>query len=265
MNSQLDMVVWGTAVSNAQLLFQRVGEAVERLEKVLSRYSEQAELWQLNHSAFDKLWPMSPRLYQAVLSGIGYYQQTGGYFDVFNGEAYHRLKKGELPFEPTAPIAQKRVNLNHQQKTIQFLQTGISIDFGGMGKGMALQEVDQLLTEQGIEHAFFSFGGSSILTRGHHPHGAFWPFALASRPEKVWQLNDAFLSVSQTTRSQTTESKQHLIDPKTGAVINEQHTAIVMAANPVDAEVLSTSLLIAPANEHPSILQNLKALEHQIF
>jgi FAD:protein FMN transferase len=265
MNSQLDMVVWGTAVSNAQLFFQRVDDAVDRLENVLSRYKAEAELWQLNHSAFEKPFRMSQQLYQAVLSGIDYYQQTGGYFDVFNGEAYHRLKKGELPFEPTAQTAQKRVNVDHQQKSIHFLQSGVSIDFGGMGKGLALQEVDKLLSEQAIEHAFFSFGGSSILTRGHHPHGAFWPFALASRPEKVWQLNDAFLSVSQTTAAHTTEPKQHLIDPKTGAAINEQHTAVVLAANPVDAEVLSTSLLIAPANEHPSILQNLKALEHQIF
>lgn len=265
MNSQLDMLVWGTAVSNAQLFFQRVDDAVERMENVLSRYKVEAELWQLNHTALEMPFNMSTQLYQAISKGIDYYQKTGGYFDVFNGEAYHRLKKGELPFEPTAQTAQKRVNVDHQQKSIRFLQSCVSIDFGGMGKGMALQEIDKLLNEQSIEHAFFSFGGSSILTRGHHPHGTYWSFSLTSRPEMVWQLNNSFLSVSQTTSGGKIEAAKHLVNPQTGEAIDAMQTAVVIAENPVDAEVLSTTLLIAPQQEHQSIVQKLKGLEYQIF
>ena len=265
MNSQLDMVFWGIDKTISQTLIQTIAELVQQLENTISRYSFHSELYRLNKNAFEKPMIMSTELFQAVQMGVHYYQKTKGYFDVFNGTLFHEWKKGSPEMAVPVRVDGDRVTILEEAKTMRFLQPNVSIDFGGIGKGLALKAIDVLLTSYFIEHALISFGGSSILSRGHHPHGDYWPFTLSHSTEQVWKLNNSFLSVSQCNSTINGNKTPHLVDPKTGETIKDQNTAVVLAANPVDAEVLSTTLLIAPVKEHASILQNFKNIDYQIF
>jgi hypothetical protein len=57
---------------------------------------------------------------------------------------------------------------------VPFRNEVVQVDFGGFGKGYALERIRKLLLSHGILNAFISFGESSVLALGNHPHGTGW-------------------------------------------------------------------------------------------
>ncbi len=68
----------------------------------------------------------------------------------------------------------KQVILDRDKMTIRFRNEVVQVDFGGFGKGYALERIRKLLLSHGILNAFISFGESSVLALGNHPHGVGW-------------------------------------------------------------------------------------------
>ena len=68
----------------------------------------------------------------------------------------------------------KQVILDRDKMTIHFRNEVVQVDFGGFGKGYALERIRKLLLSHGILNAFISFGESSVLALGNHPHGTGW-------------------------------------------------------------------------------------------
>jgi thiamine biosynthesis lipoprotein ApbE len=154
--------------------------------------------------------------------------------------------------------------MDESKNSIRFLQHDASLDFGGIGKGMALDEVSAMLDEMGIKNAFISFGGSSILTRGHHPHGNYWPFSFQNPTigQEIWKLNNDAISVS--CAEQGLEKNAHILNPKSGRW-PEKITTGVQSDNVTDAEVLSTTLVAAPPEKHQEIAGRFNVKKWAVF
>jgi thiamine biosynthesis lipoprotein ApbE len=265
MNSQLDIVLWGGHTSNYEAAFQSISEKTKHYELVLSRYNSQSELYRLNQYAYKKHVEVSILLWNAVKQAANYYEKTQGYFDISQGNFYHNVKQGieDIEFKT---MHGWQIEMNNSEKSVRFKSRHVLLDFGGMGKGILLNEADAALEEFQIRNAFLSFGGSSVLTRGHHPHGSFWPFSLNKQyiSQKVWELNNHAISVS-SSKTDKEEPNAHIVNPRTGKSIEEEITVVVKTSNPVDAEVLSTSLIAAPLTMHQNILSNFEKSEVDIF
>jgi len=85
---------------------------------------------------------------------------------------------------------------------------------------------------------------------GHHPFGDAWtvsienPFVTGQTVDEI-SLHDAALSVSGNTPSYS----GHIVHPKSGKPEVEQKLVSVLIHDPLDAEVLSTTFLIASESE----------------
>jgi thiamine biosynthesis lipoprotein len=136
------------------------------------------------------------------------------------------------------------------------------LDLGGFGKGYALGQLAQHFRQQGIERAFLSFGESSVTVLGSHPHGPAWPVGIANmfHPETTahrFDLRDASLSTSGTAPFNEAGGPKnfgHIINPRDGRPIEGYRTLSVAAPSAVDAEVLSTALLVTAEAERAAIL-----------
>jgi len=181
------------------------------------------------------------------------------------GSVFHHLKSGENPNYTTTERFSDRVFIDSANQTVQFLQPNVSLDFGGVGKGFAIQSISKIIENHQIENTFISFGGSSILTRGHHPHGDYWPFTLAEHQEHVWKLNNDCLSISCLHRKVSGKNAAHIVNPFSSEMSVSEKTVVVQTPNPVDAEVLSTALIAAPETEHAKILDYFKPVNYIIF
>ncbi|PVX29280.1 FAD:protein FMN transferase [Sphingomonas pokkalii] len=137
----------------------------------------------------------------------------------------------------------------------------LTLDFGGFGKGYALDHAVTALLAMGVGSALLSAGESSIAVLGPHPLGGGWPLAVPHpEDEGAWlvelELQDASLSISSTIGAGAAKpDRAAMIRPTDGAIVTTPATAVAAAATGAEAEALSTALLVAD----PAARERLRA------
>lgn len=266
MNTLLDIVLWGIDQEMADQVAKKVFCRINELQAILDRFNSEAETFQVNQNAFSKNMALSPFLFETVKHGIKYFHKSRGHFNVFAGRVYSSLKeRNEFTHFPTIiDSPEDIIKQDESNNTIRFLHPSISLDFGGIGKGLALDETSRILDEFGIQNAFISFGGSSILTKGHHPHGSHWPFSFQDQGDEavIWPLRNDAVSVS--SAGHGSRKKPHILNPITGDS-PPAHTAAVQSDSATEAEVLSTALLAAPPEKHHEIAIHFNVKRWTVF
>jgi FAD:protein FMN transferase len=255
MHSVMDMIFTGMTDQATDALFKRILSEARLLEHLLSDYDPAAEACILNEMAHHHWAPVSDRLWDILTECIHFHDLTGGYFDIGTG-----WRKNALAGTTGAVVTGVRLlETDERLRRIRFAAPEIALDFGAVGKGLLLRETDKMLTEFGVENCFISFGGSSILTRGHHPHGDHWPVDLRSPVEMypVFQMRDDFASFSQGAAGGI-NATAHIVNPYTNHTEGDTRTSGVQAGCPVVAEVLSTVLILASRDEANAMMSGFR-------
>ncbi|MBM6577235.1 FAD:protein FMN transferase [Microvirga sp. SRT01] len=131
----------------------------------------------------------------------------------------------------------------------------VALDFGGFGKGFALDRAAAALRAAGVSSALLSAGESSIVVVGEHPLGGGWPFAIPDplRPERELvevELNDEAMSISSTVGAGTlAPDRAAMIRPGDASVVSAARCAVVIDRSGSHAEMLSTALIVAADDE----------------
>jgi thiamine biosynthesis lipoprotein len=126
----------------------------------------------------------------------------------------------------------------------------LALDFGGFGKGYALDRACAVLRAADVASACLSAGESSIAVVGEHPLGGGWPFAIPHplRPDAVLvelELNDESLSISSTVGAGThAPERAAMIRPTDGAIVTAARCAVAVDRRGAQAEAMSTALLV---------------------
>jgi len=127
----------------------------------------------------------------------------------------------------------------------------LALDFGGFGKGFALDRACAALRDAGVVSACLSAGESSLAVIGEHPLGGGWPFAIPhpSIDGAVLvelDLIDEALSISTTVGAGThAPERVAMIRPSDGVVVTAARCAVAVDRSGGRAEALSTALLVA--------------------
>ena len=152
--------------------------------------------------------------------------------------------------------------LDPAEKSVAFLSRDTGIDPGGFGKGVALREMSRILQKEGIRNALLSFGGSSILALGRHPHGPHWPVGIPnifdpSRNVYLFSLRNSSLSTSGVSAQRLPRGKElylHVLNPLTGNPVKGWKSVSAQHPDPFTAEVLSTVFLAANKKTYDMLL-----------
>ncbi|MBB3909657.1 FAD:protein FMN transferase [Sphingomonas desiccabilis] len=127
----------------------------------------------------------------------------------------------------------------------------VALDFGGLGKGFALDRAIAVLREAGVASALLTLGESSVAVLGEHPLGGGWPFAIPhpDDPEQellTLELVDQALSVSATVGAGTRAPERAATTrPHTGTAVTAPLCAVAVEPSGTLAEVMSTALIAA--------------------
>lgn len=136
----------------------------------------------------------------------------------------------------------------------------VAFDFGGFGKGFALDRACAALRAAGVCSAILSAGESSISVIGEHPLGGGWPFSIPHPlfPDRSLvdiELNDEALSISSTVGANSDASgRAPMIRPTDGARITSPRLSIAVEQYGAVAEAMSTALLVADTAQVPSLI-----------
>ena len=160
---------------HAALTSLRAFELIDRFESQLSIYRPDSEVSHVNRVAAQQACRVDSRMFDLLLTAREVYLQTAGTFDITCGPFWEvwgfRRRQGRIPEEHEILQAAKRtgmanVGLNEKTSEIRFHCPHLQLNFGGIGKGFAVDHVSGLLCEQGIENYVMHAGQSSVLARG---------------------------------------------------------------------------------------------------
>ena len=247
MGTRLDALLFGAERGKLEAVWRQMVAEIGRLERIMSRFDAEATLFRLNRDA--TLFPadVSEELWDVLQECKRYHEQTDGCFDIAHG------RFGAVEFDDA-------------RRTI-FLREGVTLDLGGCGKGYALRTARRLLEAEGVQRALVNFGDSSALATGAHPHGDGdgWPVAICDpytqQQRGVICLRNDALSVSGNSPSRPL----HIIRPATGVYVTGRKMTVAVADDPVEAEALTTALMVADEEEAARIAARFNVKEYGIY
>ena len=257
MGTRLDAVFINVDPARVDMLTERTRHILDHIESALSIYRDDSELTLLNENAYGKEIAVSPLLFEAICLCIDYYKLTGGVFDAgigrltgFTGGMGHGGKKDRKVADGQSGMG--LVEISEAKKSVCYHGKNVLIDPGGFGKGLAISKIKEVLLSENIDNALVSFGESTVLALGSHPHGKHWPIAVSDIYNKqsvvrMAKLRDNCLSSSGTgfvDKDGVFRSSGNIIDPRTGKSMDEARTVSVVSDDPLEAEILSTALLV---------------------
>jgi thiamine biosynthesis lipoprotein len=232
-------------------IFAAVRQEFARLEAVLSRFRPDSELSALNRSGRRRVGPDLLRVTELALAAR---VRTNGRFDPTVHDAlvaagYDRTFE-EVAAGVTAVATRPDVccggAVGVERETGEIvLEPGTHLDFGGIGKGYAVDRACDLLAPYGP--CLVSAGGDLAV------RGGSWPVGVDAASGLTLELSSGAIATSGSDRrrwSTTAGVAHHLIDPETGAPADTGLLRVtVVGRTAVEAEVLAKSLYLAGA-EH---------------
>lgn len=242
----------------------------ERIEKLLSKYRPESDVWRLNKFAKAQV---SPETIYLVKKAKEFSKKTNGAFDItvaplitlwgFKDKKYAIPKRGEL-IDALKLIGSNKIAINQKRDIIE-LQEGMQIDLGAIAKGFSIDSAVAKLKDSGIKDALINAGGD-IFCLGKKLSKA-WSIAIRD-PHKVGYTKKINLTNKAVATSGDYEQYfiaggkryAHIIDPRTGFPAQSGVTSVtVIADDCLTADAIATSIFILGKKEGERLAKKLNA------
>ena len=247
MGTRLECIIAGAPQSKSEPLWNKLSEIAVRLDSGLNRFDPKSEVGTLNAACPISGTEISRGLASLLEESRRWWELTDGLFDVCRGG----MKDLSLTYSPQG------------KATVSIPASGL--DFGGIAKGWFLKICRQVLLEEGIGCAFVNFGGSAILALGGQPGAESWKVRVTSPYDGIpvceVTLRDKALSTSGNSPGYT----GHVVNPKTGKAVEDKILTAAVCDDPLEAEVLSTTLMMADGGQRKKLRGRFPECEFGIY
>jgi len=232
---------------------------VNELEGLLSRTRTGSEVTALYLAAPESV-PLSADTLRVLALTREWHEKTGGAFDVtiapvaaawgFGGSGEYQVPAPEKLEELLAMVDGSSLTLTESSAALP--AKGMEVDLGGIAKGYAAAQAEQVLRDHGIESALLDLG-RNITVIGTKPDGTDWRVAVQDPADSsgavgVLSLRDRSAVTSggyQRYFEQDGVVYHHIIDPRTGYPAESGLiSATVVCADSALADLLSTAVFV---------------------
>jgi FAD:protein FMN transferase len=235
-------------------LFSMMKNECHRIDIMLSYFNSQSKVCLINNQASKTPIKLDDELFKILETCCEYSKLTNGAFDITLRPVIEKLESNlDEKDSNILHSFMSEIKLDKDEETIEFTNEKVKIDFGGFGKGYALEKIKQILNESPVENALVSFGESSILAKGQHPAGMEWSIGIKDIYDDQNSLFNFHLqsgfSLSSSSNYYTDDAGQirkkiNVINPSTGKPIEDVAIVSVKSDSPMKAEILSTAFLV---------------------
>ena len=233
---------------------------MERLAAILTRFDSGAPLAHLARTG--NLDRPDPELAAVLLAATGFYQSSGGHFDVTVAPLVDGQKKSfEQHNRPLSPEETKSLlklvdgsALQVLPERISLLKEGMALTLDGLGKGYIVDQAGAALKKAGIKHALINAGGDILALggKGDRPWriGVLDP-TRTDRKGPVITLKDQAVATSGNYEVywDTEKLHHHIIDPGVGDSPSGPVSVSIKSQSCLEADALSTTLFCLPARQ----------------
>jgi thiamine biosynthesis lipoprotein len=270
MGTEAHLVVTAEHEETARHLAERARRRLGDLEARWSRFIPTSELSQLNQQPGQSI-VVSAETYQAISAAVEGWYLTGGRYDptilaALLSAGYDRsfrLLPPESSDEAGPPVEAPGcagIALMPSANAVM-LPAGVTLDLGGVGKGLGADLVVAELIEWGAAGACVNLGGD-VRVKGQSADGSWRiavedPFDETAHLFQVALADGAVVTTTRLTRQWQRAGRQlhHLIDPSTGAPAATGVASVtVVAAEAWRGEVLAKAAFLAGVDEGLELL-----------
>jgi len=269
MGTKARIVLYADSEPRARAAAAAAFGTIERLEQVMSDYRKTSEVTRLAEAvggvrdegttkgAVGEWIPISDDLAGVLRDSSDLWRGTGGAFDVTlspvvrlwrrAGETGARPDPADLD-EARAASGFDKVRLADDPPRVKFIARGMSLDFGGIGKGLAADAARTTLADLGLTRALVDLGGDLAL--GAAPPGAHgWTITVRTGldRERTLTLADTCVATSgDLEQSSVIDGIRyaHIIDPRTGEPLTTRRAATVIHPDGATADALASAACV---------------------
>jgi thiamine biosynthesis lipoprotein len=249
------------ATPNALAASEAALGLIDQLEAQLTVYNDESEICRLNRQAASQPVCVEEGLFNLLRLAAQISADTQGAFDVATGAivkawGFFRGPR-RVPSTEERASALQAAGMRHvvlEDRTVRFVQPGLEINLGSIGKGYALDRAVRLLRREwnvcaGLLHA----GHSSVYAMGKEPTTAQgWRVVLrhpwiAGQRTGMMSLSDRALGTSAATFQHLEHYGRrlgHILDPRTAWPAEGIASASVTAPTAAEADALATAFFI---------------------
>ena len=235
--------------------------AIDDLEQRISSWIPSSHISRVNREGHLGPVPVSRDVIVLLEAAQSYHASTGGAFDVTVGplmELYgFYAKEGNEP-DPTEVAAvlervgMQKVTVDSSAGTVSLAVEGMRIDFGGIGKGYALDVAADVLRGHGVTSAYLSGGTSSIVAIGTPPDRDYWtvrvrnPYNEEEVLETIPLVDQSFSASGCYGPMLEVDGKAicNILDPQTGQPLTGVLSTAAIAPRGMESDALGTAFLV---------------------
>ncbi len=268
MGTMFRIVLYANDSLSASYASQKAFIRLDELNLTLSDYREDSEINTLcRTSGSGEYMKISNDLWQILQKSIEAAKLSNNYFDVTIGpmtQLWRRMKRQkQLPSqqqinEARTKIGIENISFNADNQSVMLQKQGMRIDFGGIGKGFAEDEMMKVLQENGVKSALIEAGGNIVVSDSPVDSPKGWEIII--KDKKYFLKNCGVSTSGDLYQFVEIEGKKyaHILDPKTGIGFTESRQISVIAKDGTSSDWLSTALYLMDKKSGNKLVKKLK-------
>ncbi|HXX56794.1 MAG TPA: FAD:protein FMN transferase [Thermodesulfovibrionales bacterium] len=247
---------------------------IDRLDRMLSFFSESSELSRINRNAGVAPVSVSPETLEVMQRALYTSAKTGGAFDVTIGPEssqwdFYKKKKpdDDVIRERLSLVDYRQIQINGIKSTIFLPKKGMLADLGGIAKGYAADRAVEEMKRRGIRAGLVAVAGD-IRAFGRKPGGSGWKVGIRNPRAKgkddeimaTMELDDMAISTSGDYERYFIvdgERYHHILDPKTGYPARGCRSVTVVARDGVNTDSFSTGVFVLGPEKGLGVLKEM--------
>ncbi|NPV53347.1 MAG: FAD:protein FMN transferase [Firmicutes bacterium] len=280
MGTVVTMKAYGPGAAGAvEQGFARVRE----IENKISVNIQASEVSKVNSEAGLRPVRVGRDAFDIARSALEYAALTSGKFDPAIGPIvklwgigtdHARVPDPDVLAAKLSLVDYRDVILDGNRHSIMLKRKGMALDFGGIAKGYAADEVVRIFKERGVKSAYVDLGGN-VFVVGSRPDGRPWRIAIQDpRKERGFYVgiieakDKSIVTSGDYERYFEANGKRyhHIFDPATGRPADSGiMSATIISDRSIDGDALSTSVFILGPEKGLELVNRLPGIEAVII
>jgi thiamine biosynthesis lipoprotein len=273
MGTLVTVTVVHPEVAAARKMVADAFNEMARLEDILSRHRPGTPVARLNAEGAVRGAP--PELIEVMRRATEYSTLTGGAFDVTIAPLLRlyssRFERGKgPPGDPEirsalALVGYERVHID--DRSIALDKPGMSVTLDGIAKGYVVDRTVGVLVDAGAERVMVDAGGD-MASGGREARDDPWTVGIQDPYDAdgylgLVRLRGECIATSGDYVQTFTEDRRfhHIIDPRTGRSPDHNSSVTVVAGTALDADALSTAVMVLGPTDGLQLLERLDGAE----
>jgi FAD:protein FMN transferase len=274
MGTRCDVELWVEDRAKGEAAISAVFDELRRIDNEFSTFKPESEVSRVNAGAAKAPMRISKELFDLIATSIDYSKLTRGTFDITYasvGYMYNypeRVRPTDAQITAALPASNYRhLHLDAAAQTVFFDHDGVRIDFGGIGKGYAVDRGIAVLQGLGITRAMVNAGGDSRIIGDRF--GKPWIIGIRDPDDR----NRTILKIPLTDTAFSTSGDyerffdeggvryHHILDPRTGKSPHKVRSVTIIGPYATRTDALTKSVFVMGVAEGIAFINGLSGID----